>query len=140
MRRIVQSPPSPAHRTASGIMVPESQQHKQVIYAIESLQAPLAGFHAARAPLLQELHEHPGHGNYCGVRRHQCLGDGSLPATAPSGPMNVGGRPTKVAPDDFNGAGKQNLAVANAEDNTLPFRRATARGGAPVPGIPLAVG
>lgn len=60
---------------------------------------------------------------------------------APGSPVNVGGRPTGVTVGDFNGDGKQDVAVANAHDNTVTVLLGNGAGGfAVAPGSPIAVG
>lgn len=70
--------------------------------------------------------------NVCGV---------PLFVTAPGSPVNVGSRPTGVAVGDFNGDGKQDLAVANALNNNVTVLLGNGAGGfAVAPGSPVTVG
>ena len=70
------------------------------------------------------------------------LGDGSGGFTSATGsPFAVGASPDFVAVGDFNGDGKQDLAVVNEGDNTITILLGNGSGGfTPASGGPVAVG
>ncbi len=60
---------------------------------------------------------------------------------APGSPFSVGTDPHIAAVGDFNGDGKLDLAVTNANDNTLSILLGNGSGGfTPAPGSPITVG
>jgi len=73
------------------------------------------------------------------LERRLCL-SASFTA-APGSPVAVGGDPHIVAVGDFNGDGFPDLAVANANDNTISVLLGNGHGGfTPAPGSPISVG
>src|SRR5262249_53752260 len=66
----------------------------------------------------------------------EALGERLVPSFAPAAPVAVGDEPFSVAVGDFNGDGRQDLAVANANSGSVSIRLGDGAGGfSPAPDV-----